>query len=72
MLVGINESGRRVGEGHPRSKYSDDTVAVIKRLISEGIKRSSVAELLGVPYSTVRAIANGSRRSQVAQSFKEV
>lgn len=72
MLVGVNERGRRVGQGHPRSKYSDDTVAVIKRLLAEGVKRSAVAMLLGIPYSTIRAIANGRRRNQEPWDFKEV
>ena len=60
----VNDEGRRIGEGHPRARYTDATVEEILRLNADGVSSQSVAVVLGMPPSTVRSIVNGQARRQ--------
>ncbi len=69
-MIGVNETGRRVGQSHPRSKYPDSLIDEVLRLLDDGIGRMAVAKILRIPYTTVRAIASGRIRNQQAVRFK--
>ena len=60
----VNEAGRRIGEGHPRARYSDSTVEQILRANEAGVSSQSISLVLGMPASTVRSIVNGQARRQ--------
>lgn len=60
----VNELGRRIGEGHPRARYSDTTVEQILLASEAGVSSQSIAAVLGMPPSTVRSIVNGQARRQ--------
>ena len=69
--IEINAEGRRIGEGHPRCRYSNRAVFVMQRLVDAGLSFSAVARLLEVPYSTVRSVANGRTRCQTPAAWKD-
>ncbi len=64
QVAAHNAEGRRIGEGHPRARYTDAEVAVIQRLADAGIHCSKISTMLSVPYSTVRSIVSGRTRCQ--------
>ena len=64
MKHDVNDEGRRIGEGHPRARYSDDTVEQILRANEAGVTSQSISLVLGIPASTVRSIVNGQARRQ--------
>lgn len=66
----VNAEGRRIGEGHPRCRYSDRAVFVMQRLVDVGLSYSAVSRLLDVPYSTVRSVANGRMRCQSPAAWR--
>ena len=66
MTVSVNENGRRIGESHPRARYSDATVDEAHSLVEAGVSRKKVAGLLRIPRSTLGAFVNGRRRCQTA------
>ncbi len=59
-----NDIGRRIGEGHPRAKYAEETIRGILALAEQGITLKAIAETLGMPYPTVRSIVSGRTRQQ--------
>ena len=59
-----NENGRRIGEGHPKAKYSDAEIDEVFRLSTDGIRIAEIARVLRMPRPTVAAILSGRRRSQ--------
>lgn len=60
----VNDAGRRIGQGHPNAKYSDRMVESILRLADAGLSAVTIAMVLGMPASTVRAFLNGWSRRQ--------
>nr|DAH22642.1 MAG TPA: helix-turn-helix domain protein [Caudoviricetes sp.] len=60
----VNELGRRIGEGHPRARYSDATVEQILRASEAKVSSQTIGALLKMPSSTVRSILNGKARRQ--------
>ena len=69
MDVAWNEAGKRIGEGHPRAVYSDAFVQVALRLLDAGVRRQSVAKVLGMPVSTLGSMARGRTRCQVPERW---
>lgn len=69
-MIGVNEEGRRVGQSHPRSRYPDSLIDEVLRLLEDGISRKAIAQILRIPYTTVRAVASGRIRNQQAVRFK--
>lgn len=69
--VKLNEKGRRVGDSHPRSRYSDHDVELILQLKAEGFSVRSIAKMMEMPFSTVGAICSGRARCQVPFVIKE-
>lgn len=47
------------GSLHYKAKFSDETVALIKRRLAEGVLRSALAAEFGVSYETIRGIHSG-------------
>lgn len=64
-LVSLNESGRRIGQEHPRAKLLDREVDQVLDLLDSGLSYAAVAEKMEVSKSCVAHIATGRRRSQV-------
>jgi DNA invertase Pin-like site-specific DNA recombinase len=71
MLLELNEDGRRIGESHPRAKYSEREVEEVRRLFEDGVSRTAIARVLHMPYPTVRAILSGRRRTQTPDRIVE-
>lgn len=59
-----NENNRRIGESHPRSKYTDHEVELILQLRDLGMTIRKIAKKMDVPFSTVGAICSGRSRNQ--------
>lgn len=69
-LVGVNERGIRVGEGHQRSKLSDHDVELIRELAEDGMRYSLIAAKFEISKGTVGRICRYERRGQTAIRFK--
>lgn len=63
-LVALNESGRRIGESHPRAKLLDYEVDQVLELLDSGLSYAQVALKFDVSKSCVAHIATGRRRGQ--------
>ena len=59
-----NEFGRRIGDSHPRSKYTDHEVELILQLRDVGMTIRKIAAQVEIPFSTVGAICSGRSRNQ--------
>lgn len=59
-----NDEGRRIGQDHPRARYTDGEVAMVWALRDAGWGYRRIALKLDMPRSTVRAIVNGRMRCQ--------
>lgn len=71
--VGINEHGRRVGEGHPAAKLSDMQVEMIRRLREDyAVPYGVICNLLAVPKSTIEDICLYNTRAQMPVKLKRV
>ena len=60
-LVAINDIGQRIGETHPRAKYSNGEVAAVLALRDQGLTYSQIAKACEMPKSTVACICRGDR-----------
>lgn len=70
-LIGVNESGRRVGESHKDAKISDHEVEVIRMLHeAEGWGYRRLVKWSGLGKTTIRKICNYQIRVQTATRFK--
>lgn len=63
-LVALNETGRRIGQHHPRAKLLDSEVDQVLALLEGGLSYGEVALKFDVSKSCVAHIATGRRRSQ--------
>lgn len=48
-----NHTGHRIGETHPRARYSDATVREARRLRSQGMTYGQISQRLGVGVTTL-------------------
>lgn len=71
-LVGISESGSRVGETHHRAKLSDHDIDLIRELHEEGLSYREIAIKFCVGKSTVRDIVKCRRRWQTPVTWRKV
>lgn len=71
-LVGISESGSRVGETHHRAKLSDHDIDLIRELHEEGLSYREIALKFCVGKSTVRDIVKCRRRWQTPVTWRKV
>lgn len=65
-IVGVNDSGRVVGEGHHRAKLSDHDCWLICDLKGEGLSYRQIAVKFDVSRETIVDICKGRRRGQTA------
>lgn len=65
-----NTEGRRIGQDHPRARYSDGEVAMVWLLRDAGWGYRRIAQKLEMPRSTVRAIVQGCMRCQAVGGHK--
>lgn len=73
VMVGVNESGRRVGESHPRAVLTDSQVDMMRELHEElGMGYRRLAAMFKVSKRTVRDICAYKRRWQLAERWKAV
>lgn len=63
-LVALNDSGRRIGQEHPRAKLLDEEVEQVLALLEGGLSYSEVARKMDVSKSCIAHIATGRRRGQ--------
>ena len=63
MLVEIDERGRRAGQWHHWSRWTDAEVRWVLMLREMGMSYRAIAEKLEMPRSTVAAICRGDIRS---------
>jgi len=72
--VAVNAAGYRVGEGHHRSKLSDEDVDLILYLRDEGLSYAAIANKwddgVTISKSTVRDICLGRIRAQQVDSYR--
>lgn len=72
--VAVNAAGYRVGEGHHRSKLSDEDVDLILYLRDEGLSYAAIAakwdDGVTISKSTVRDICLGRIRAQQPDSYR--
>ncbi len=66
ITISLNESGRRIGESHPRAKLMDHEVDQVLALLEAGMSYAQVAGKMDVSKSCVAHIATGRRRGQPA------
>jgi hypothetical protein len=71
-LVSVNEKGRRIGEDHPRARFTDHDVELLLRLREEGVSYQRIAEIMECSYDYVRSVCLGRRRGQYASRFKRI
>ena len=71
-LVMLNESGRRIGESHPRSKLLDREVEQVFALLEAGLSYREIAEKMDVSKSCIAHIATGRRRGQCVERLVRV
>lgn len=63
-VIALNESGRRIGESHPRAKLLDYEVEQVLALLDDGLSYVEVARKFDVSKSCIAHIAAGRRRCQ--------
>lgn len=70
-LVGVNDRGLRVGEGHGGSKLTDHEVELIRQLAEDGMRYSLIAAKFEISKVTVGRICRYERRGQTTAKFKQ-
>ena len=68
-LIAYNARGWRIGEDHPRAKYTDHEVAQVLELRAAGMTYRAIARLMEIPAPTVRAWCAGLCRSEAPDHF---
>ena len=62
--IAFNLDGRRVGQEHPRAKFTDHEVQLALRLAAEGLSLSDISRRMEIPKSTVCRWLSGQSRGQ--------
>jgi len=71
--VALNENGLRIGETHPRSTISDDTVYQIRTLHEENKKSyGQLAMKFKLPVCTISKLCRYERRAQIPDRWKRI
>lgn len=72
-LVGLSDTGRRVGDGHPRATIPDEVVRQIRDLHElDGLSYAAIAQQLALNIRTVEAIGSYRRRILTPQAWKRI
>ena len=70
IKIALNELGRRIGEGHPNARYTDNEVRMVLILRAEGLGWKRMSAKLEIPIRTLRSICSGARRNQVPTQWR--
>lgn len=71
-LVAVNNSGLRIGEDHPKARYTNHEIELVQQLRDQGHSYGEIARKMEMPKSTVQDICNGRRRNQYPADFKTI
>lgn len=70
-FIGLNDSGRRVGEDHPQAVLTDHEIEVMRDLHeNHGIGYRRLSRIFDVPRSQVQRICRYRVRAQCPTRFK--
>lgn len=80
-MIAVNERGRRIGEGHPRAKLTDQEIDWIRelaepeldaegRVLRRGLSYLEIAEKFEISKGQVSKIGSCKQRAQTAVRFK--
>ena len=71
--VAINEHGRRIGEHHPRSRFTDEQVNRIRDLREDhGLTYEQLADMYQVHKQTIASICQYRTRAQTPFGWKKL
>ena len=71
-LVAVNESGRRIGEDHPKARLTNFQVDRVFELRERGWSYTKIANKFKVSRECIRSICLCRTRGQWASRFKKV
>jgi hypothetical protein len=69
-LVAVNDAGMRIGEDHPKARYTNREIELVLELRDQGQGYGTIARKMEMPKRTVRDICNGRIRCQPVAGFK--
>lgn len=69
-LIAYNERGWRIGEDHPRAKYTDHEVSQVLALRGAGLTYREISERLEIPWTTIRAMCSGAIRAEQPAHYR--
>ena len=70
-IVKYNESGRRIGESHPKAKMTDEEVDICFDLHEKGFGTRLIHRITGFPRSTICDVLSCRTRSQPTFAVKK-
>lgn len=70
--VTVNEQGLWIGEDHPRAKFTNAEVELMRKLRESGMTHKEIAEKFGASPHTVGRICRYERRTGVAAGERKV
>jgi hypothetical protein len=71
--VPVNEYGKRIGEGHPRSRLTDEQIDRIRDLHEDhNLTYLQLGEMYSVPRTTIASICQYARRAQTPFGWKRL
>ena len=68
-LIAYSARGWRVGEDHPRAKYTNHEISLVLDLRAQGLAYREIAARLEMPWATVRDVCTGRIRSEPADHY---
>lgn len=70
QYVPVNTEGRRIGMGHPKSRFSDNDVEVIQQMHETGLGYRRIARAFKTSPSSIQSIITNRTRSQWTDRLK--
>jgi len=71
-LVAIGETGKRIGEDHPKAKLSNAQVDEVFEMREKGKSYKQIAKHFGVSKASIQWIVQCRTRAQWPVKFKEI
>ena len=71
-VVAVNERGHRIGEDHPKARYTDGEIAMVHYLRDLGWGYKRIAKAVEMPLRTIRDVCSGKSRCQFPTRWKRV
>lgn len=72
LVLALSDEGRRVGESHPRARFSNLTIDTIRDQRDAGMTYGQLARLYGTSRGHIWDICACRTRSVVATKFKTI